>query len=45
MLQSAYVSYHRKAAIAAIDKCKLMYLIYCLIGVVVFLIMALIFKN
>jgi hypothetical protein len=38
-------SYHRNAAIAAIDKCKLMYLVYYLIGVVVFLIVALIVKK
>jgi hypothetical protein len=38
-------TYHRKAAVAAVDKSKLMYLVYCLLGVIVFLVVALLFKN
>ena len=37
--------YHRKASLAAVDKCKLMYLVYCLIGVIAFLVAAIMFKN
>jgi len=36
--------YHRKAAVATIDKSKLMYLIYCLLGIIVFLLVAFFFK-
>ena len=37
--------YHQKASLAAVDKCKLMYLVYCLIGVIAFLVAAIMFKN
>jgi len=38
-------TYQRKAAIAMINKSKMMYVIYCLLGVIVFLVVALIIKN
>ena len=38
-------TYERKAAIAVIDKRKMMYLIYCLLGVIVFLVVAILFKT
>jgi len=37
-------TYERKAAVAVIDKSKMMYLIYYLLGVIVFLVDAIIFK-
>ena len=38
-------TYHRKAALVAVDKSKLMYLVYCLLGVIVFLVVAILFKT
>ena len=38
-------TYHRKAALAAVDKSKMMYLVYCLLGVIVFLVVAILFKT
>jgi hypothetical protein len=38
-------SYHRKAALAAVDKSKLMYLVYYLLGVIVFLVVAILLKT
>jgi hypothetical protein len=41
-------SYHKKAAVVAVDKSKLMYLVYCLLGLIAFLIsllMTLILKK
>ena len=37
-------TYERKVAVAVIDKSKMMYLIYYLLGVIVFLVDAIIFK-
>jgi hypothetical protein len=38
-------TYHRKAALAAMDKSKMMYLVYCLLGVIVFLVVVILFKT
>ncbi|XP_066360009.1 uncharacterized protein [Miscanthus floridulus] len=38
-------TYHRKAALTAVDKSKMMYLVYCLLGVIVFLVVAILFKT
>jgi preprotein translocase subunit Sss1 len=41
-------SYHKKVAIVAVDKSKLMYLVYCLLGLIAFLVsllMTLILKK
>jgi hypothetical protein len=41
-------SYHKKAAVVAVDKSKLMYLVYCLLGLIAFLVsllMTLILKK
>ena len=37
-------TYERKAAVAVIDRSKMIYLIYCLLGVIVFLVIAIVFK-
>jgi hypothetical protein len=37
-------TYKRKVAAAVINKSKMMYLIYCLLGVIVFLVVAIVFK-
>ena len=36
--------YQRKAAIAMINRSKMMYMIYCLLGVIVILVVTLVFK-
>lgn len=36
--ERACTSYHRKAVLAVVDKSKLMYLIYCLVGVIAILV-------
>lgn len=37
-------SYERKAAIAVLDRSKMMYLIYGLLAVIVFLVLAIVYK-
>ncbi|CAD6238103.1 unnamed protein product [Miscanthus lutarioriparius] len=37
-------TYERKAAVTVIDKSKMMYLVYCLLGVIVFLVVAILFN-
>ena len=38
-------TYQRKVVVVVIDRSKMMYVIYCLLGVIVFLVVALVIKN
>ena len=43
---SAHLWYLREeGAVAVIDRSKMIYLIYCLLGVIVFLVVAILFKT
>jgi hypothetical protein len=45
VVERVYFTYHRKVALAAVDKSKMMYLVFCLLGVIVFLVVAILFKT
>lgn len=38
-------AYHRQAIVAKLDKSKLMFLVYYLVGVIIFLVLAMVFKT
>lgn len=44
LAERACSSYHRKAVMAVIDKTKMMYLVYCLIGIIAILVISMV-KN
>jgi hypothetical protein len=43
--KSVCKEYHKKVVVAAVDKSKLIHLVYCLLGVIVFLVVANFFKK
>jgi hypothetical protein len=45
VVERVYFTYHNKVSLAAMDKSKMMYLVYCLLGVIVFLVVAILFKT